>query len=117
MLGKSLSLKGELRAVEDVTIDGRVEGNIVCEGHAVVLGADADVTGDVLARDITVFGRLTGRLTASEVVDVRAGAVVAGSVVSKRFILDADAAFNGRVEPQRLEAALSVAKFRDRQHG
>jgi cytoskeletal protein CcmA (bactofilin family) len=117
MLGKSLSLKGELRAVEDVTIDGRVEGNIVCEGHAVVLGADADVTGDVLARDITVFGRFTGRLTASEVVDVRAGAVVAGSVVSTRFILDADATFNGRVEPQRLEAALSVARFRERQRG
>jgi cytoskeletal protein CcmA (bactofilin family) len=113
MHGKTLSLKGELRSVEDITIDGRVEGSILCEG-CVVVGASADITGDILASDITVFGRSAGQLTATEVVDLRAGATVTGRVVSKRFILDPGATFNGRVEPQHLEAALSVSKFRQR---
>lgn len=115
MRGKTLSLKGELRATEDVTIDGRLEGNIFCDGCAVVLGPSAHVTGDIVASDITVFGRGAGQLTAAEVVDIRAGAVVTGTVVSKRFILDPGATFNGRVEPQHVEAALRVAKFRQRQ--
>jgi hypothetical protein len=34
--------------------------------------------------------------------------------MSKRFILDPDAYFAGRVEPQHLEAAMRVAKFHQR---
>jgi cytoskeletal protein CcmA (bactofilin family) len=114
MRGKTLSLKGELRATEDMTIEGRVEGSIHCDGFAVVLAASAHVTGDVLARDITVLGRGEGQLTATDIVDVRAGAYVTGRIVSKRVILDAGATFNGRIEPQHLEAALRVADFQRR---
>ena len=114
MLGRSVVVKGELRTNEDITIDGRVEGSVFCEGGAVVVAASAIVAADILARDITVLGRVAGQLTATDVVDVRAGADVSGAVVSRRFILAEDATFNGRVEPQHLEAALSVAKFRQR---
>ncbi len=114
MRGKTLLLKGELRAAEDLTIEGRVEGSVRCDGCAVVLATSAHVTGDVMARDITVEGRGEGQLTATDVVELRAGAHVTGRVVSKRFILDVDATFNGRVEPQHLEAALLVAKFQQR---
>ena len=114
MQGKTLSLKGELRASEDLTIEGRVEGSIRCDGCAVVLATSAYVKGEILARDITVLGRGEGQFTATEVVDVRAGASFTGRIVSKNFILDADAIFNGRVEPQHLEAALRVAEFQQR---
>jgi cytoskeletal protein CcmA (bactofilin family) len=114
MRGKTLLLKGELRAVEDLTIEGRIDGSINCDGFTVVLTSSAHVTGDVLARDITIFGRGEGQFTATDVVDLRAGASLSGRVVSKRFILDAEAIFNGRVEPQHLEAALRVAKFQQR---
>jgi|SoiMethySBSTD1v2_1073268.scaffolds.fasta_scaffold18582_2 cytoskeletal protein CcmA (bactofilin family) len=110
-LGKTVSVKGELRSQEDLTVEGRIEGPVWCESGAVVLAATADVTGDIIARDITVFGRVSGQLVATDVVDVRASANVTGQVVSKRFILDAAATFSGRVEPQHLEAAMRVAKF------
>ena len=110
-LGKSILVKGELQTSEDLTIEGRIEGPVHCEDSAVVLAASADVTGDIIARDITVFGRIAGRLIATDVVDVRPDATVSGQVLSRRFILDPDARFEGRVEPQHLEAALRVAKF------
>ena len=56
-LGKTLTIKGELRATEDLTIEGRVIGPIHCERSAVVVADSADVTGNIIARDITVFGR------------------------------------------------------------
>ena len=110
-LGKTITVKGELRSNEDLTLEGCIEGPIWCEDGAVVLAASADVTGDIIARDITVFGRVSGQLVATDVVDVRAEATVIGQVMSKRFILDPAATFSGRVEPQHLEAALRVAKF------
>jgi cytoskeletal protein CcmA (bactofilin family) len=115
MRGKTLTLKGDVRAADDVTIDGTIEGDVTCEGHAVIIGPSGRVTGNVLAARISVLGRCNGQLTAPDLVEIRAGAVVAGTVIAKRFVLDLDATFNGRVEPQHLEAALSVARFRDKQ--
>ena len=112
-IGKGILVKGEVRAGEDITVEGRVEGPVICEGFAVTVAATADVTGDVRARDITVFGRSTGRLIATDVVDLRAESTVAGQVISKRFILHDGACFHGRAEPQHLEAALRVAKFNE----
>jgi len=113
-IGRTVSIKGEVRASEDITIEGRIDGPIACDDGAVVLAATADVTGDIAAREITVFGRSAGQLLATDVVDIRAGATVASQVVSKRFILGDGARFDGRVEPQHLEAALRVAKFQQK---
>jgi cytoskeletal protein CcmA (bactofilin family) len=110
-LGRTCAIKGEIRATEDVTIEGRVDGPVFCEHHAIVVAASAHVNGDIVARDITVYGRTAGQLVATDIVDVRPEAVVQGTVVSARFLLNPDAQFVGRVEPQHLEAAVRVAKY------
>jgi cytoskeletal protein CcmA (bactofilin family) len=110
-LGRNISVKGELRASEDLTLEGRVEGPVLCDGCALTIAPSADIVGDVLARDITVFGRCAGQLVATDVVDVRADAIVTGRIVTRRFILTDGASFNGRAEPQHLEAALRVARY------
>jgi len=112
LLGKSVHLKGELRADEDLTIEGRVDGPVWCDGCAVTIAATARINGDVIARDITVFGRVDGQLVATEVVDVRTGASVVGRVVSARFILNDGARFNGQSAPQDLKVVLSAAEFK-----
>jgi cytoskeletal protein CcmA (bactofilin family) len=109
-LGSTISIKGELRANEDLTLEGHIEGPVWCDG-SLVLASSADVNGDVTARDITVFGRFAGQLVATEVVDIRKNADVSGRIVTERLILEDSARFNGRSEPQHLEAALRVAKF------
>lgn len=114
-LGKTISVKGELRVLEDLTVEGRVEGPVWCENRAVTIASSAHVVGDVIARDITVFGRIAGQLLATDVVDVRAEATVTGRVVSKRFILNDGASFNGRAEPQHVDTAFRVARYQ-REH-
>jgi cytoskeletal protein CcmA (bactofilin family) len=109
--GQTVVVSGEIRTTEDVTIEGRVDGPIHAEHAVVVVSATGHVVGDIIADDITVFGRVTGQLIATDIVDVRAGADVRGHVVSKRFVLELEASFEGRIEPQHLQAALSVARF------
>jgi cytoskeletal protein CcmA (bactofilin family) len=110
-LGKSISLKGELWCRGDLTLEGRIEGPVWCEEGAVTVAATAAVTGDIIARDVTVFGRTAGQIIATDTVDLRDGADVSGQMVTPRFILAEGASFKGRVEPQHLEAALRVAKY------
>src|SRR5262245_11609286 len=114
-LGRTVSIKGELLSDEDITIEGHIDGLVHCEGCAVRLAPGCTVTGDVVARDIHVEGSAAGQLIATEVVDVRAGAEVSGRVIAGRFILEVGGWVSGRVEPQHLEAALRVIRFRQRQ--
>lgn len=109
-LKDTICIKGELRTSDDLTLEGRVEGPVFCDGSLIV-APTADVSGDVIARDITVFGKFAGQLVATDFVDICADATVSGRVVTARFILDDAARFNGRSEPQMLDAALRVAKF------
>lgn len=113
--GRSLVVTGEVSCSSDLVVDGRVDGHLWCEGHAVTIEAAARITGDVIARDITVFGRCDGQLIATEMVDIRPGARVTGVIIAPSLVLHEGGWFSGRVEPQRLEAALSVAKFQLKQ--
>lgn len=114
LLGKTIVVRGEVQTTGDLTIEGRIEGQILAEGRAIVVACGAEVTGEILADDVTIFGRLSGQVVATDVVDIRPDADVEGQVISKRFILDEAATFRGRVEPQHLEAALRVARFQQR---
>ena len=114
-LGKSIAVKGEVQSAEDLTVEGRLDGPIACEGSAVVVARSAIVTGQIVARSITIFGRASGQLIATGLVDVRADAVVSGQVIAGRFVLDESASFNGRVSPQQLDAAITVARYNRRQ--
>jgi cytoskeletal protein CcmA (bactofilin family) len=112
VVARQLFIRGEVIAADDLTIEGRVDGPVWCEGRAVTIAPDATFSGDIVARDITVFGTVEGTLVASEVVDIRPDALVTGRVVAARFILTEGGSFNGTSEPQHLEAALRVARHR-----
>lgn len=114
MFGRNIRVKGEIRSLEDLTIEGHVEGPITCDDGAVVVAEGATVLGDIIGRDITIMGRVEGQVIATDIVDVRTGSTVSAHVMSRRFILNDGANFSGRVEPQHLEAALRVAKFQQR---
>ncbi len=55
--------------MEDLLIEGRVDGHIWNENHVVTIGADAVVVGDIVARQITVRGAVEGTLMATGRVD------------------------------------------------
>ena len=115
VIGKSIHISGEVRATANLTIEGEVVGPVFCDGAGVTVASTATVQGDILGADVTVLGRTTGQLLATDVVDVRPGAVVTGSIIAPRLILHDGAQVNARVDPKRVDAALSVLKFQQKQ--
>jgi cytoskeletal protein CcmA (bactofilin family) len=111
IIGKAAVIRGEVRAAGDLTLEGRVEGSIWCEEGALTVAPSAEIVGEIIARDITVFGRVVGQMVGTEVVDVRPQASVEARVIARRFILQEGATFKGRVEPQHLDTAIRVARF------
>ncbi len=111
-LGSTVTVRGEVSSTDDLSIEGRVEGPVWCEGQAVTIAETAVINGDVFARDITVAGTVNGTLLAREIVDVRASAQVTGRIVSARLILAEGGWFHGDVQPNQVDAALTVARHR-----
>jgi cytoskeletal protein CcmA (bactofilin family) len=107
-----MAIQGDVDCVEDVVIEGRIVGQIWNEHHMVTIAADAVVTGDIVARVISVSGVLEGTMVATDRVDIRQEARVTGRVLSQRLMIAEGAIFSGRVEPQHLDAALQVARHR-----
>jgi cytoskeletal protein CcmA (bactofilin family) len=110
--GRTLAIRGSVDCVEDVLIEGRIDGHIWNENHAVTIGLDAVVKGDIVARIITVCGQVEGTMMATGRVDIMSEARVTGRVVAQRFMLADGGLFSGRVEPQNLDTAMTVARRR-----
>jgi cytoskeletal protein CcmA (bactofilin family) len=110
--GRTLAIKGSIDCVEDLMVEGHVDGHVWNENHVVTVAAGAVVTGDIVARQITVRGAVDGTLMATGRIEILDQARVTGRVLSKALLLAESASFNGKAEPQHLEAALQVARHR-----
>lgn len=114
-LSRTLRIIGTVVADEDLEIGARIEGAVSAPGHAVVVGSGAKLDADILARDLTVHGAVSGRLTATEIVDVRATAQVHGTIAAPRVVLEEGGLVHGRIETKPVDAAVRVAQYRRRQ--
>src|ERR1700687_4397999 len=63
-LGSSLHLKGEISGNEDLHIDGAVEGAVQLGEGKLTVGATANVTADIIAREVVVCGKVKGNVHA-----------------------------------------------------
>ena len=97
-LDQSIVVRGEIRSTDNLTIEGIVEGPVWNEGLGVTVAAGATIIGEIVARDITVFGTVSGTLRASMVVDIRESGRVSGQVISGRLILADGAWFSGTAQ-------------------
>jgi cytoskeletal protein CcmA (bactofilin family) len=108
-----LILKGDLSAEEDMVIEGSVSGgSIDMPSYALTIGPQAQVDARVLARDVTIYGTLRGKVTALEILDIREGAKVAGDLAAPSVALAEGAHVQGRVETKRVDAAMHVARYK-----
>ena len=109
--GKGLTIKGELSAAEDLTIDFSFEGVIDAAGRRVTIPEGSRVQATVTAGVVIVQGALDGHITADRV-ELAATAAVNGSVIADALLILDGAAFTGPVNTERARAAGEVAKHR-----
>ena len=97
-IGKALVVQGKVISMQDLTIDGQVEGTIELGNHGLTIGAGAAIKADLVARTITISGAVTGNVTATEKVDLRATGVVDGDIAAPRLVMAEGAVIRGRVD-------------------
>jgi cytoskeletal protein CcmA (bactofilin family) len=97
-VGKSVVFRGDLISSEDMTIDGRVDGSIEVRDHHLTIGPNATIMADVVAKVVTVFGKITGSVTAEKKIDIRQGASVEADLMCHALAIQEGAYFCGKVD-------------------
>jgi cytoskeletal protein CcmA (bactofilin family) len=100
-IGKTIVIKGEVTAQEDIVVSGRVEGSISVSGHSVTVNPGADLAANVEARVIVVSGRVVGDLAAEERVILQATGEVEGSLMAPALKIEDGGQFRGEAETTR----------------
>ncbi len=112
VIGKSVTIRGELSASEDLYLDGEFHGNASLEQNRLTIGPNARVLADLKVRDLVVFGHLEGNIHATGRVDLRQTAVVQGDIIAARLSVEEKASIKGRVELLGTQAAAAAPASR-----
>ncbi len=105
MIGKSITITGDITGSESLHIEGRVKGNIRLEGAYLNIGPDAAVQSNISAREVVVRGSLTGNVNVSERIDIRNGGSLVGDVSAHSVSIEEGAYFKGSIDMRRAESA------------
>lgn len=98
VIGPSISIRGDVTGSEDLLIQGKVDGSVTLEDHAVGVGPEGRVNADIVGRVITIEGRVEGDLQAQEQIVLRGTAHVKGDIKAPRVVLEDGANFRGLVD-------------------
>jgi cytoskeletal protein CcmA (bactofilin family) len=104
-IGKSVVVKGELSGSEDLIVDGEVEGSICLKGQTCTVGPNGRVRANIEARNVIIHGRVNGDIHATERVELRKTASLAGDIATARISIDDGAFFKGGIDIQKPEPA------------
>lgn len=100
-LGPTVSVKGQISGNEDLRIEGRVEGPIALGGHRLTVGRTAEVTSDVVVREMVVQGKVNGNIRARDRIEIRKDGAVLGDLTTCRLVVEDGARLKGNIEIDR----------------
>lgn len=96
-IGESIVIKGNLTSLEDMTIAGRVEGDVTVKEHTVVIAPRARVRGNIVAHTVTIHGEVLGTITAQQKVEVGETGSVEGDISTPRMVVAEGAVLHGQL--------------------
>ncbi len=90
---KNTKIKGDIASEADFRIDGKLNGNLKTSGK-VVIGKDGYIHGKVECQNADVEGNFNGELMVSELLTLKASAVIEGTVSVAKLAVEPGATFN-----------------------
>jgi cytoskeletal protein CcmA (bactofilin family) len=109
VVGPSILISGKLTGDEDLTVRGRVEGELTLS-KTLIVETTGVVKANVAVRNAIVSGVVVGNINATESVELTREGRMVGDIRAPRVIIVDGASFRGRVdmgevEPGRVPAA------------
>src|SRR5215475_9664883 len=107
VIGPSILISGKLTGDEDLTVRGRVEGELSLN-RTLIVESSGVVKANVTVKNAVVSGVVVGNIQASESVELTHEGRMVGDIRSPRVIIVDGASFRGRVDMGELPPGRSL---------
>ena len=100
VIGRCVTIKGQIFSREDLAIDGEVDGSVELQEHRLTVGPSGRLRADVSAHEIVVLGSIHGNVEATEKIEIRKQARITGDIKAARIETEDGAYLKGSVDTQ-----------------
>ena len=97
VIGSSIVIAGEISGDEDLVIQGTVKGKIALKQSLFVEGTGT-VEADIQTQNVEIAGAVTGNITATDKVELKANCRMVGDIKAPRILIADGASFKGNVD-------------------
>ncbi|RYF10074.1 MAG: polymer-forming cytoskeletal protein [Deltaproteobacteria bacterium] len=106
IIGETIVIKGSLRGEEDLTVLGRVEGELQLT-QTLMIADSGIVKAEISVRDAVVSGIVVGNITAADCIHITETGRVLGDISAKRVVLNGGGRVRGDINVGEPSRALS----------
>ena len=82
-LAAGTTIKGNIITETDFRLDGKVEGDISCNGK-IVIGPKGSVTGNIVSENAEILGEVDGSVKVSAKLILKSTAIIKGDIYTQR---------------------------------
>lgn len=97
VLSSDVEIKGNLKFSGELTMEGKLEGEINTDG-VLHLGETGAVNGNVNVNSVIVRGKINGNLTAKDKIEIKSKAEVFGDIRASKLVIEEGVTFVGKTE-------------------
>ena len=94
LLSRGVSIKGAVKFLNELFLDGEVDGTIVSTG-TLTIGEQARVRGEIRTKSVNVRGTVEGNIFVTERCELQANCTVRGDIEAPRLVVNENATFLG----------------------
>jgi cytoskeletal protein CcmA (bactofilin family) len=94
LLSRGVSIKGSVRFLNELFIDGEVEGTIDSTG-TLTIGEHARIRAEIRAKSVKVRGTVESNIFVTECCELQAGCTLRGDIEAPRLVVNENATFLG----------------------
>lgn len=94
LISNGTDIKGDIKSVGDIRIDGSLIGNLNTKGK-VVIGPTGKVTGEIICKNSEVSGIIEGKIVVSQLLNLKASSKIFGDIATSKLAIEPGARFTG----------------------
>lgn len=110
VIGPGMMIKGEVQSLEDLYIDGEVDGALELKEHCLTVGPNGKTHSTIRAREVVVLGNVQGNVEARDKIAIRKNGRLVGDIKTAGIIIDDGAYFKGSIDIVRTDNKVAPKK-------
>ena len=97
LLSRGVSLQGSVKFLNELLIDGEVEGTIDSTG-TLTIGEHGRIRGEIRTKSVKVRGTVEGDIFVTECCELQANCTLRGDIEAPRLVVDENVTFFGNAK-------------------